>query len=178
MAKKSFASKTVSLIGRAIKGGAKITVKGTIAIGKLTVLAARKVGSAFASAIKSAIKSAREKLNAGKAEKPLKSRQTVKIENVKEAQKNLAAAIRNGKETIAKQKAAQKDRREIASLERRAKALKQDSPLSTTKTKQPNQDYTNFEKSRSTLSANATLTSKDKKDIAELEARLANLKKP
>ena len=39
------------------------------------------------------------------------------------------------------------------------------------------QDYTNFEKSGSTLSANANLSAKDKKDIAELERRLSDLKK-
>ena len=65
--------------------------------------------------------------------------------------------------------------REIAALERRAKALKQDdvSPA-----KKPNQDYTNFEKSGSTLSANANLSPTDKQDIAELEKRLIELKKP
>ena len=174
VAQKSFANKTVSLIGKGIKAGVSIAIKGSLKIAKLTAVAAFKVGKALVNAIRSASESKKTTTHLEVKPKALQARTTTSVKDVKEAQKNLADAIRNGKETIAKQKAAQKDRREIADLERRAKALKQDSPSST---KKPNQDYTNFEKSSSTLSANANLSAKDKKDIADLEKRLNDLKR-
>jgi len=75
---------------------------------------------------------------------------------------------------VATVKAASENKKTAEAQVVQSKALKQDdvSPA-----KKPNQDYTNFEKSGSTLSANATLCSKDKQDIAELEKRLNALKK-
>jgi len=175
VAKQSFAGKTVSLISKAIRSGVAIAIKGSFAIAKATVLAAFRVGKALVNAINTAGKSSKSSLEVKSNPKALQNRKPSTIKDVKEAQKNLASAIAQGKETIAKQKAAQKDRREIADLERRAKALKQDAPA---QTKKPNQDYTNFEKSSSTLSANANLSAQDKKDIAALEKRLNDLKKP
>jgi hypothetical protein len=178
VANKSFASKTVSLIGKALKTGLSISLKASFQISKWTVIGAYKVAKAFAGAIRSAAeRSSAEKSSTQtklKTEpKAIQSRSATKLEKVQEAQKNLAQAVRSGKETIAKQKAARQERREIAALERRAKALKSDTPPTA---KKRNQDYTNFEKSSSTLSANANLSTQDKKDIAELEARLAKLK--
>jgi hypothetical protein len=175
VASKSFASKTVSLVSKGIKTGLSIAIKGTLLIAKFTANAALKVGKALAKAIAHASENKKTTTHLEVKPKALEARKATSIKDVKEAQKNLGDAIRNGKETIAKQKAAQKDRREIAALERRAKALKQESPVVS---KKPNQDYTNFEKSGSTLSANANLSAKDKKDIAELEQRLKDLKKP
>ena len=174
VAHKSLAYKTVSNIGKAIKTGLTITIKGSYKIAKFTVVGASKVAKAFASAIRSANEKIHAQSKLKVEPKALKSRDAKKLVKLQEAQKNLAQAVRNGKETIAKQKAARKERREIAQLERRAKALKSDA---TPAAKKRNQDYTNFEKSGSTLSANANLSTQDKKDIAELEARLANLKK-
>jgi hypothetical protein len=75
---------------------------------------------------------------------------------------------------VATVKAASENKKTAEAQVVQSKALKQDdvSPA-----KKPNQDYTNFEKSGSTLSANATLSSKDKQDIAELEKRLNALKR-
>jgi hypothetical protein len=174
VSEKSFANKTVSLIGKGIKTGLSIAIKGSLKIAQLTAIAALKVGKALVNAIRSASENRQTSTHLQIKPKALQARTLTTIKEVREAQKNLADAIRNGKETIAKQKAAQKERREIAELERRAKALKQE-PIA--KTKQGNQDYTNFEKSNSTLSANANLSAKDKKDIAELEKRLSDLKK-
>jgi len=174
VAKKSFANKTVSLISKGIKTGLTIAIKGTFQIAKLVVTAAQKVGKAFASAIKQAKENNKTSVHLEIKPKDLQARKAASLQNLQEAQKNLASAIRNGKETIAKQKAAQQDRRDIAALERRARALKQDSPVAS---KKPNQDYTNFEKSSSTISANARLSPKDKQDIAALEQRLNALKK-
>jgi hypothetical protein len=171
---KSFASKTVSVISKGIKAGLAIAIKGSFQIAKFTAIAALKVGKALVNAIAQATESKKTTTHLAVKPKALEARKATSIKDVQEAQKNLGDAIRNGKEAIAKQKAAQKDRREIAELERRAKALKQDSP---SPSKKPNQDYTNFEKSSSTLSANANLSAKDKKDIAELERRLNALKK-
>ena len=174
VAKQSFASKTVSLISKGIKTGLSIGINVSLKIAKLTVVAAYKVGKALIKAIANASENKKTSIHLDVKPKALEARKTTTLKDVQEAQKNLASAIRNGKETIAKQKAAQKDRRDIAELERRAKALKQDSPVVS---KKPNQDYTNFEKSKSTLSANANLSAKDKKDIADLEQRLNALKK-
>ena len=174
VAKQSFANKTVSLISKAIRSGLSIAIKGSFTIAKATVAAAFKVGKALVNAINKANENSKTHSVGASTSKALQSRKTTTIKDVKEAQKNLASAIAQGKEAIAKQKAAQKERREIAQLERRAKALKQDTPAAT---KKPNQDYTNFEKSSSTLSANAKLSPQDKKDIADLEKRLNELKR-
>ena len=138
-------------------------------------IAALKVGKAFVAAVKTASENKKTAEAQGSQPKALAKRSPTKVSELKEAQRNLALAIRDGKATIEKQRALQKDRREIAALERRAKALKQEdvSPA-----KKPNQDYTNFEKSGSNLSANANLNAKDKQDIAELEKRLNAFKKP
>ena len=172
---KPFLSKTVSVLTKGIKLGLSLVVKGSLKIAKFTAIAALKVGKAFVSAVKTASENKKTAEAQGAQPKALTKRSPTKVSEVKEAQRNLALAIREGKATIEKQRAIQRDRQDIAALERRAKALKQDdvSPA-----KKPNQDYTNFEKSGSTLSANANLSPKDKQDIAELEKRLNALKKP
>jgi hypothetical protein len=172
---KPFLSKTVSVLTKGIKLGLSLVVKGSLKIAKFTAIAALKVGKAFVAAVKTASENKKTAEAQGAQPKALAKRSPTKVSEVKEAQRNLALAIREGKATIEKQRAIQKDRQDIAALERRAKALKQDdvSPA-----KKPNHDYTNFEKSGSTLSANANLSPKDKQDIAELEKRLNALKKP
>jgi hypothetical protein len=172
---KPFLSKTVSVLTQGIKSGLSLAIKGSLKIAKFTAVAALKVGKAFVAAVKAASENKKTAEAQGTQPKALAKRSPTKVSELKDTQKNLALAIREGKATIDKQRALQKDRRDIAALERRAKALKQDdaSPA-----KKPNQDYTNFEKSGSTLSANANLSAKDKQDIAELEKRLSELKKP
>lgn len=172
---KPFLSKTVSVLTQGIKLGVSLAIKGSLKIAKFTAVAALKVGKAFVAAVKTASENKKTAEAQGAQPKALAKRSPAKVSELKEAQRNLALAIRDGKATIEKQRALQKDRREIAALERRAKALKQEdvSPA-----KKPNQDYTNFENSGSTLSANANLSAKDKQDIAELEKRLNALKKP
>jgi hypothetical protein len=123
VATKSFASKTVSLISKGIKAGLAIAIKGSFQIAKFSVIAALKVGKALVNAIAQASESKKTTTHLTVKPKALEARKATSIKDVQEAQKNLGDAIRNGKETIAKQKAAQKDRREIAELERRAKAL-------------------------------------------------------
>ena len=171
---KPFLNKTVSVLTRGIKLGLSLAVKGSLKLAQLTADAALKVGQAFVAAVKAASENKKTTEALGAQPKALAKRAPTKVSELKEAQKNLALAIREGKATIDRQRAVQKDRRDIAALERRAKALKQEdvSPA-----KKPNQDYTNFEKSGSTLSANANLSPKDKQDIAELEKRLSELKK-
>ncbi len=175
VALKPFLSKTVSVLSKGIKLGVSLAIKGSLKIAKFTAVAALKVGKAFVAAVKAASENKKTAEAQGVQPKALAKRSPTRVGELKEAQRNLALAIREGKATIDKQRALQKDRRDIAALERRAKALKQDdvSPA-----KKPNQDYTNFEKSGSTLSANANLSPKDKQDIAELEKRLNALKKP
>ena len=175
VALKPFLSKTVSVLTKGIKLGVSLAVKGSLKIAKFTAVAALKVGKAFVAAVKAASENKKTIEAQGVQPKALAKRSPTKVSELNEAQKNLALAIRDGKATIAKQRTLQKDRRDIAALERRAKALKQEdaSPA-----KKPNQDYTNFEKSGSTLSANANLSPKDKQDIAELEKRLNALKRP
>jgi hypothetical protein len=175
VALKPFLSKTVSVLTQGIKLGLSLAIKGSLKIAKFTAVAALKVGKAFVDAVKAASENKKTTEAQGVLPKALAKRTPTKVNELKEAQKNLALAIRDGKATIERQRALQKDRRDIAALERRAKALKQDDP---SPAKKPNQDYTNFEKSGSTLSANANLSPKDKQDIAELEKRLSELKKP
>jgi len=175
VALKPFLNKTVSVLTKGIKLGLSLAIKGSLNVAKFTVLSALKVGQALIAAIKAANENNKTTHELVVTPKALKSRNPTKVSDIKEAQRNLALAIRNGKAAVDRQKAAQKDRREIAALERRARALKRDdvSPA-----KRPNQDYTNFERSGSTLSANAKLTAQDKQDIAALEKRLNELKKP
>jgi hypothetical protein len=172
---KPYLSKTVSVLTQGIKLGVSLAIKGSLKIAKFTAVAALKVGKAFVAAVKTASENKKTAEAQGAQPKALAKRSPTKVSELKEAQRNLALAIREGKATVEKQRALQKDRKDIAALERRAKALKQEdvSPA-----KKPNQDYTNFEKSGSTLSANANLSSKDRQDIAELEKRLRELKKP
>jgi hypothetical protein len=174
VALKPFLSKTVSVLTQGIKLGLSLVIQGSLKIAKFTAAASLKVGKAFVAAVKAASENKKTAEAQGVQPKALTKRSPTKVNELKEAQKNLALAVRDGRATLDTQRALQKDRRDIAALERRAKALKQDdvSPA-----KKPNQDYTNFEKSGSTLSANATLNSKDKQDIAELEKRLNALKK-
>ena len=175
VAVKPFLSKTVSVLTKGIKLGLSLAIKGSLKIAKFTAVAALKVGKAFVAAVKAASENNKTTEAQGVQPKALAKRSPAKVSDLNEAQKNLALAIRDGKATIDKQRALQKDRRDIAALERRAKALKHDD---VSIAKKPNQDYTSFEKSGSTLSANANLSPKDKQDIAELEKRLSALKKP
>jgi hypothetical protein len=175
VALKPFLSKTASVLTKGIKLGVSLAIKGSLKIAQFTAVAALKVGKAFVAAIKAASETKKTDEAQGVQPKALAKRSPTKVSELKEAQRNLALAIREGKATIDQQRALHKDRRDIAALERRAKALKQEdvSPA-----KKPNQDYTNFETSGSTLSANANLSPKDKQDIAALEKRLSELKKP
>jgi F0F1-type ATP synthase membrane subunit c/vacuolar-type H+-ATPase subunit K len=171
----SFASKTISLIGKAIKAGIKISINAGLAIAKSTVLAALKVGKAFAAAIQGVIEDRSKTLLKSNQKKTLQARRVVHAKEVPQAQAKVVSGLKGERSSGAK------EREEIANLERRAKALKEgDSSLARepNKSTKRNQDYTNFEKSTSTLNANAKLSSQDKKDIDELEKRLRELKKP
>ena len=167
VALKPFLSKTVSVLTKGIKLGLSLAIKGSLKIAKFTAVAALKVGKAFVAALNAASENKKTTEARGVQPKAIAKRAPTPVSELKEAQKNLARAIREGKATIERQRALQKDRREIAALERRAKALKQEdvSPA-----KKPNQDYTNFEKSGSTLSANANLTPKISKILLSLKS--------
>ena len=171
---KPFLNKTVSVLTKGIKLGLSLAIKGSLKITQFTAAAALKVGQAFVAAIKTASENKKTTDDWVVKPKTLAKRAPTIVNAPKDTQRNLALAIKNGKAVIDQQKPSQKDRREIAALERRAKALKQDeiSPA-----KKPNQDYTNFERSGSRLGANANLSHQDKQDIAELEKRLNALKK-
>jgi len=171
---KPFLNKTVSLLTQGIKLGLSLAIKGSLKIAKFTAVAALKVGKAFVVAIKTASENKKTTHALVIKPKTLAQREPTKVSDPKSAQKNLALTIKNGQATIDKQKAIRKDRRDIAALERRAQALKQDG---VSPGKKLNQDYTNFEKSGSRLSANATLNQQDKQDIAAIEKRLNALKK-
>jgi hypothetical protein len=175
VAPKPFANKTVSVLTKGIKLGFSLAVKASLQIAKFTAIVALKVGRALAGAIKNAYDHKASGNTIDIKPKRLLDRKPTSVKQPKPEQKNLAFALRDGGQALNKSKAAQKDRSDIAALERRAKALKQDDVESGG---DRNQDYTNFEHSSSTLSANANLTAKDRKDISELEKRLNELKKP